>query len=185
MDSRRFDKKSGCDAARRWLREADPAHILRVAGMDFRYGDRLTVTPFEREDADFAWGFYKQVKSHALHRLSNYRRLERGNIRLAAELKRLQRNRQPVIASPDSAFCIGVDESDHEALIREAIQMACEPPCCGTQPDDHDWDETTAYSKAGVVVVYVQRCRECGLRRSIEEGSDTVEYEMPVDSAAE
>lgn len=74
IDKRGESKHRGREAASEWLRTADPAETVRVAGYDFDYDlDTLTIlrsqgfTVPPSSDVDFSWGFWKKVKGHVVH----------------------------------------------------------------------------------------------------------------------
>ena len=69
-------KKQGSVAASEWCRAADPAEIVRVAGYDFDF--RLDTLDLMRKqglnvpsssDDYFSLGFWKGVKSYAVHKV--------------------------------------------------------------------------------------------------------------------
>jgi len=77
VDTRRKNKKAGQESAKKWLRTARIEMIIAVAGLDMQYGDPLDIDELaieHREDCDFAYGFWKQVKSWTHHKLQQTRR---------------------------------------------------------------------------------------------------------------
>ncbi len=68
---RALQKKTGQLAARYWLRSAQIADVVWLAGSDAEYGDdvvnalrEVNVSMEGSSSRDFSWGFYKLVKSH-------------------------------------------------------------------------------------------------------------------------
>ena len=66
-------KKRGVQAAKEWCQSASFQEQIRIAGLDFEYGESLDASVFDglkvpkSKDIDFSWGFYKQVKSRVYH----------------------------------------------------------------------------------------------------------------------